>query len=128
MRLRDTTGVTPLRRMTVARGRLTLPPGTKVGADEVAAARAAALNAAKDATRLLPTSTHVQVTDAFCDVEVADDGAVVVFTLQGYARESLESAALMATAAALIGLRDALCLEGAACLISGLEVVQSVVG
>ena len=126
MRLRDTTGVAPVRRLTVARGRLALPPGTGIGPDEVAAARAAALAAVKDATRLLPTGTPMQVTDAFCDVEVADAVVGVTLTLQGWAREPMDSAGLLGVAAALVSVRDALNLHIPEALLERIEIVQSV--
>lgn len=131
MRLRDTTGVAPVRRMTVARGTLTLPPQYNVGADDVAAARAAALAAAKDSTRMLPTGTVIQVTDAFCDVAVQQGSGgtsvLATVTLQGYAREALDSAALLAVAAALVSLRDALCVLEVESVLERIEVVQSIV-
>ncbi|MHB8633371.1 MAG: cyclic pyranopterin monophosphate synthase MoaC [Thermoplasmatota archaeon] len=125
MRLRDTSQSVPVRRMTVAEGFLEAP-GHTCGEEEVAAARAAALAAAKDASRLLPTASPFQLTDAFCSVETEGPRVKVTVTLQGVARETLESAALVAVSTALVALRDALGASGAGARIVGVAVVQSV--
>lgn len=128
MRLRDTTEQAPLRRMTVARGRIGIPEGCTVGASEVAAARTAAVTAAKEAFRLVPSASVHQLTDCFLDIEVDAPDAIVgaTATVQGFARESLEAAALLAVCAALVSVRDSWGPAGAAATLRDVGVVQSV--
>ena len=82
----------------------------------------------EDAARLLPTASGYQLTDCFTDVEVAEGAVGATVTVQGFARENLEAPALLAVAAALVALRDALGADGAKARIDLVEVVQSVEG
>jgi len=111
-RLPDSTDAPPVRRMSVARGSLTLAPATCAslrgdGAELLSTARVAGTMAAKDAARLVPTALPVHLTDAFCDLTVEDGRVVCTTTVQAYARGSLEAFALAGTAGALLALLDA---------------------
>ncbi|MFO1535530.1 MAG: cyclic pyranopterin monophosphate synthase MoaC [Thermoplasmatota archaeon] len=106
MRLPDTTDTVPSRRMSVARG--TLSGAGTAPADAVATAQVAALQAVKDAARIVPTLAPFHATDAFCDV-AAEGGALhCTVTVQGYARTRLSGAALAGAAAALLSLLESL--------------------
>ncbi|HEX2065285.1 MAG TPA: cyclic pyranopterin monophosphate synthase MoaC [Candidatus Thermoplasmatota archaeon] len=125
MLLRDVTGVVPTRRMSVARG--TLAGAGDPAPEALAAARVAAVLAAKDAARLVPALLPFHPTDAFCDLEAGASGLVCTVTVQGYARTRISSAALAGAAAALLSLLESLGHpEGAR--IEGLHTVQDVGG
>ncbi len=102
------TGVTeeaPMRRLSVARGTLhgaprNLPP------DLLASARTAAVFAVKDAGRLLPSAPPFSLTETFCDLDW-ENGWVATVTVVGFARSSLETAALAGVGAALLQLWEA---------------------
>lgn len=104
MRLPDVTDVVPSRRMSVARGTLSGTP--PADADEVATAKMAAVQAVKDAARLVPGLVPFHATDAFCDIETGSGPAVATVTVQGYARTPISSAALAGVAAALLSLLE----------------------
>ena len=111
-RLPDSTDTPPVRRMSVARGALTLKPTTCAslrtdGSEFLVAARVAGLNAAKDAARTIPSALPVHLTDAFCDLTVEDAQVVCTMTVQAYARATLEAFTLAGAAAALLALLDA---------------------
>lgn len=138
-KVRDVTDQAPVRRMSVVRGRLALQPKTcatlrEEGAELVATAKVAAIQAAKDASRILPTALPVALTDAFCDVQVDEDGATVTVTVQAHARATLDGPGLCGAAAALLSLwesckameQDAKGNYGTA-RITELAVVQNVV-
>lgn len=96
---------TPIRRMSVARGTLTgaphdLPP------DILASARTAAVFAVKDAGRLLPAAPPFSLTETFCDLEW-HNGWVATVTVVGFARSTIETAALVGVGAALLQLWEA---------------------
>lgn len=108
----DHTDQVPLRRMSVARGRLHLKAATckelrSGGSELLVTARVAGILAAKDAARAVPTALPVQLTDAFCDLTVEADHVVGTMTVQGHARATLEAQALAGCAAALLSLVDA---------------------
>ena len=138
-RVRDVTDAPPVRRMSVVRGRLRLSGATckalrAEGAELVAAAKVAGIQGAKEASRTLPTALPVALTDAFCDVQVEEDGAVVTMTVQAHARATLDAAALCGGAAALLALWEAVKpmeqdAQGnyATARITDLAVVQNVV-
>lgn len=127
VRVPDVTGQVPVRRMSVARGTLLLPGGLLPGAEAIAAARSAAVLAAKEAARILPAAVPFQLTDAFCDVDAQSAHTEVTVTVQAYARASVASAALLGAAAALASLADSMAFpEGTR--VSELHVVQSVEG
>jgi cyclic pyranopterin phosphate synthase len=138
-KVRDVTDQPPVRRMSVVRGRLALKASTcasllKEGMELLATAKVAGIQAAKDSGRILPTALPVALTDAFCDVQVEKDHAVVTMTVQAHARTTLEGAALCGGAAALLALWEAckpMEQDGqgnyAAARITELAVVQNVV-
>lgn len=138
-RLPDATDQPPVRRMSVARGALSLKAATCAtlrgdGAELLSTARVAGTMAAKDAARLVPTALPVHLTDAFCDLTVEDGRAVCTMTVQAYARTTLEAFALAGAAGALLALLDAVKpmeQDGsgnfAAAKVTSLEVVQNVV-
>ncbi|MES2155616.1 MAG: cyclic pyranopterin monophosphate synthase MoaC [bacterium] len=102
------TGVTdepPMRRMCVARGTLLGAPHT-LASDVLASARTAAVFAVKDSGRLLPAAPPFSLTETFCDLDW--DGKVhgwtATVTVVGYARSSLDTAALAGVGAALLQL------------------------
>jgi len=121
----DVTSEVPVRRMSVARGTLLLPEGILPDADAVAAARTAAVLAAKEASRLLPAAVPFQLTDAFCDVDAQSAHTEVTMTVQGYARTPLAAAALLGAAAALASLAESAKFPQGT-RIAELHVVQSV--
>jgi len=138
-RLPDATDQVPVRRMSVARGALSLSPATcaslrSEGAELLSTARVAGTLAAKDAARLVPTALPVHLTDAFCDLTVEDARVVCTMTVQAYARATIEAFALAGVAGALLGLLDAVkAMEQdgdgnfARAKVTGIEVVQNVV-
>jgi cyclic pyranopterin phosphate synthase len=138
-RLPDATDAPPVRRMSVARGSLSLSPSTCAtlrgdGAELLATARVAGTMAAKDAARTIPTALPVHLTDAFCDLSVEDGRVVCTTTVQAYARTTLEAFALAGTAGALLALLDAAkSLEQddsgnfPSARVTALEVVQNVI-
>ncbi len=106
--LRDVTGETPVKRMSVARGRIHFQGGRPhLSADVLGATQAAGVQAAKDASRTLPTVHAVAATDAFCGLAEELDGWTATVTLQAHARTSLESSAACGVAAALLTLWEA---------------------
>lgn len=138
-RLPDATDLPPVRRMSVARGRLTLSASTCAslrgdGAELLVTARVAGTMAAKDAARAIPTALPVHLTDAFCDLTVEDSQVVCTVTVQAYARATLEAFALAGAAGALLALLDAVKAmeqdpEGnfPTARLTGLDVVQNVI-
>lgn len=137
-RLPDLTDTPPVRRMSVARGTLTLSPATCAtlrgdGSELLVTARVAGTMAAKDAARAVPTALPVHLTDAFCDLAVEDAQVVCTTTVQAYARSTLEAFALAGAAGALLALLDAVkAMEQDAegnfpkARVTGLDVVQNV--
>ena len=135
----DHTDQVPLRRMSVARGTLRLSPATckslsSEGAELLVTAKVAAIVAAKDAGRAVPTALPSQLTDAFCDLSVEMQQVVCTMTVQGHARATLEAHSLAGCSAALLALLDAV--KGleqdasgnfAVAKVTALEVVQNVV-
>lgn len=108
----DHSAVTPVRRMSVARGTLRLRPGTcatlaKEGAELLATGKVAGILAAKRAGTAVPTALGVHLTDAFCDLSVEDAQVVCTMTVQAVARQTLEAHALAGCAAGLLALWDA---------------------
>lgn len=104
--------VTPVRRMSVARGSLTLRPATcavlgKEGAELLATGKVAGILAAKRAGTDVPTALAVHLTDAFCDLTVEAGQVVCTMTVQAVARQTLEAHALAGCSAALLALWDA---------------------
>lgn len=104
--------VTPVRRMSVARGSLQLRPATcatlsKEGAEWLATGKVAGILAAKRAGTDVPTALPVHLTDAFCDLTVDGDHVVCTMTVQAVARQTLEAHALAGCSAALLALWDA---------------------
>lgn len=138
-RLPDATDLPPVRRMSVARGRLALARATLAslrgdGAELLATARVAGTMAAKDAARAVPTALPVHLTDAFVDLTVEDGHVVCTVTVQAFARSTLEAYALAGATAALLALWDAVkAMEQDASgnfpgtRLSAVEVVQNVV-
>ncbi len=138
-RIPDASEATPLRRMSVVRGRLQLAAATcKVlrgdSGELLAAGKVAAILAAKDAGRTVPTALQVLLTDAFCDLSVESDGVVCTMTVQAVARATLEAHALAGCSAALLALWDAVkSMEQDAAgnypsaKVTAIEVVQNVV-
>jgi len=127
VRLPDVTGTVPARRMSVARGTLLLPADALApDADALAAARSAAILAAKDAAHLLPHVHPFQATDATCDLDAQTGQVECTMTVQAFARSPLSAAALLGVSAALVALVEA---SGRAeeCRIVGVQVVQNVV-
>ncbi|MCA1819941.1 MAG: cyclic pyranopterin monophosphate synthase MoaC [Thermoplasmatota archaeon] len=125
VRMPDVTATVPTRRMSVARGTLLLPKGFVPDADAIAAARSAAVLAAKETARLLPTAVPFQVTDASCEVDAQSAHVECTMTVQGFARTVLASAALLGASAALVSLAESAgSPEGTR--ISELHVVQNV--
>lgn len=102
--MRDTTATVPSRRMSVARG--VLVGAGPLTADAMAAARVAAVQAAKRAWLDLPLSTPVQLTDATCHIEASDASCTVTVTVQAYARTALDAIGLAGASAALVSLWD----------------------
>jgi molybdenum cofactor biosynthesis enzyme len=125
VRLPDVTEEVPARRMSVARGTLLLPVGRIPSAEAQHAARAAAVMAAKEATRILPTAVPFQLTDVYCDIDAQSAHTECTVTVQGYGRTVLSSAALLGAAAALATLAEA---EGHpdGTRVAELHVVQNV--
>lgn len=120
MALPDLTGEPPVRRITVARGTLTgrgLPDP-----ERQALARAAAAITAKQAHALLPTAPVVQPTHVDVLFDADEGGVHCTVTVQAYARQDLDEAALMAVVAALVSLRP----SGLAGRIEDVHVVQHV--
>jgi len=138
-RLPDTTDVTPVRRMSVVRGRLALSAATcrslhGEGAELLTTARVAGTLACKDAARTIPTALPVHLTDAFVDLSVEEAQVVCTVTVQAYARTTLEAFALAGATGALLALWDAVKAmeqdaDGGfpAARLLGVEVVQNVV-
>jgi molybdenum cofactor biosynthesis enzyme len=138
-RLPDLTDAPPVRRMSVARGRLTLSPATcrslrTDGAELLTTARVAGTMACKDAARAVPTALPVHLTDAFVDLSVEDAQVVATVTVQAYARATLEAFALAGTTGALLALWDAVkpmeqdaAGDFAAVRLADVQVVQNVV-
>lgn len=135
----DHSAITPVRRMTVARGSLRLTPTTckslaADGAELLTTARVAATVAAKRAGTDVPTALPVHLTDAFCDLSVEEGQVVATMTVQAVARQTLEAHALAGCSAALLALWDAVkAMEQgadgnfAAAKVVDLGVVQNVV-
>ena len=123
--LKDLSREAPVQRMSVAQGRLRLL-GTRpaLEADLAGAAKAAAVQAAKDAARILPTVHAVHVTDAFCDLTEEPDGWTATVTVRAYARATLEASALAGVAAALLTLWETV--KGHSPRIEELRLVQNV--
>jgi molybdenum cofactor biosynthesis enzyme len=138
-RMPDATDSPPVRRMSVARGSLSLKPATCSslrgdGAELLVAARVAGTMAAKDAARAVPTALPVHLTDAFCDLTVEDGKVVCTMTVQAYARATLEAFALAGAAGALLALLDAVKSQEQdasgnfpSARLAGFEVVQNVI-
>jgi cyclic pyranopterin monophosphate synthase len=125
VRVPDVTAAVPVRRMSVARGTLRLPAAWAPDADALAAARAAAVLAAKEAPRILPAAVPFQLTDAFCDLELRPGAVEATVTVQAYARHPLSAAALLGVAAALASLADG---AGPEARIEAVHIVQDVEG
>jgi cyclic pyranopterin phosphate synthase len=126
VRLPDVTDRVPLRRMSVAEGRVTGLAAEPEG-DALAAAKVAAVLAAKQASQIVPALPTFQLTDAFCDLAWEAGSVRCTVTVQGYARTVLASAALAGACAALLALLEAAGHpEGAR--IAQLGVVQNVEG
>jgi cyclic pyranopterin monophosphate synthase len=135
----DHSAVTPLKRMSVARGALALRATTctalsKEGAELLATGKVAGILAAKRAGTDVPTALGVHLTDAFCDLSVEDAQVVCTMTVQAVARQTLEAHALAGCSAALLALWDAAkAMEQgedgnfATAKVTGLGVVQNVV-
>lgn len=135
----DATDSPPVRRMSVARGSLTLKAATCAslrgdGTELLVAARVAGTMAAKDAARAVPTALPVHLTDAFCDLTVEDAKVVCTMTVQAYARATLEAFALAGAAGALLALLDAVKSQEQdpsgnfpSARLANLEVVQNVI-
>lgn len=138
-RMPDATAQPPVRRMSVARGTLTLKAATCAslrgdGSELLVAARVAGTMAAKDASRAVPTALPANLTDAFCDLTVEDGKVVCTMTVQAYARTTLEAFALAGAAGALLALLDAVkpqeqdaAGDFPTAKLANLEVVQNVV-
>ena len=135
----DHSAVTPLKRMSVARGTLQLKAATckalaNEGAELLATGKVAGILAAKRAGTDVPTALGVHLTDAFCDLNVEDAQVVCTMTVQAFARQTLEAFALAGASTALLALLDAVKgleqdADGGfpAARVTGLEVVQNVV-
>ncbi len=135
----DHSAVTPLRRMSVARGTLHLKAATckslaNEGAELLATGKVAGILAAKRAGTDVPTALGVHLTDAFCDLSVEDTQVMCTMTVQAVARQTLEAHALAGCSAALLALWDAAkAMEQgadgnfAAAKVTDLAVVQNVV-
>jgi len=104
VRMTGVSDETPARRMSVARGTLLGAP-KDLASDLLASARTAAVFAVKDAARLLPSAPPFSLTETFCDLDY-HDGWVATVTVAGYARSTLETAALAGVGAALLALWD----------------------
>lgn len=104
--MKDLTDAAPVRRMTVARGRLTAIPGDAPKAD-VGAVEAAVRLAVKSAPLVLPDAHPCQVGHVALDL-AEEEGIVATVTVQAHARDVLEAHALYGVAVALLALRDRL--------------------
>jgi molybdenum cofactor biosynthesis enzyme len=125
MRMPDVSDRVPVRRMSVARGRIAGIPEPQ--AHHLVAAQAVAAQAAKSAALWVPSAVPAHLTDAFCELQVMDGGVEATMTVQGLARTVLATSALAGVAAALLCLFDAAGHpEGAR--IADLAVVQDVEG
>lgn len=119
----DLTGQTPVRRMSVARGRLAPVPDD--ASADVGACEAAAKLAIKRADGILPDlhpfhATHIDVAMA-----PADGGLEATVTVQGHARRHVDGYALLGVAVALLAARDQLGTPDAA--LQDVRLVQNVV-
>lgn len=108
----DHSTVTPIKRMAVARGSLSLSAATCTtlgteGAELLTTGKVAAILAAKRAGTDVPTVLGVHLTDAFCDLSVEAERVVCTMTVQAVARQTLEAFALAGCAAGLLALWDA---------------------
>ena len=105
MRMPDLSDRVPVRRMSVARARLT---GVEAPMEQhLAAAQAVAVQAAKSAALWIPSAAPAQLTDAFCEIMVHDGAVEATMTVQGMARAVLATPALAGAVAALLALLDA---------------------
>lgn len=105
--MHDLTDAAPLRRMSVARGRLEEFGSETAGAD-LGHAEAAAELAVKDAHRFVVGLHGVSPTHVETQIEHESHALVVTVTVQAFARHDLDGHALSGVCAALLSLRQSL--------------------
>lgn len=121
--MEDLTGEVPVRRMSVARGRI---EGLRTDARaDIGACEAAARLAVKQADRLLPDAHPFHVGHIDLIFEPSDGALDVTVTVQGHARAELDSHALVGVVVALLSARQQMGASDARLVDVGL--VQNVV-